>query len=468
MKKIVITLVLLISTLSFAQIGSIGSSDAVSTSMGKTYAAASRGIYAIGINPANLQFENPGGFEFALPNLSLRLGTNFLTINEFNYFFGGVPGPNGGTVARYLTADDKDRMRNLFADGGSFLFDVNMLDFAVVYKPSDKIGTFGFSIQDLITAQFTFPAGVIDLALSGNPLGKEYTFDDTKLKMSWLRSYNFSYARDISFIAPKTFKQISVGVGLKYVQGFAYVGIDQISTKLVANADYSITEYGNVKMNTAFSPDFGIKYGFDSTAGKTNFKFSGSPQSAGSGMGFDFGLSAVINDRWSIALALTDIGSVKWNTNAAEYSSSSSFTLKDLSDSTQRDSLVKRAKGDGKYISSFSTPLPTTLRIGTQWVVKPNVFTLSADLNAGLNDAPRNYEGTRYSIGGVWNPGKWSPYLRGGFSWGGGELFSWGVGIGFKVWKIEFAAATSDFQYIFSPKDGKRVGITGGWRFKFD
>jgi hypothetical protein len=42
----------------FAQYGSIGSVDARSMGMGKTYTASTFGIYSIGLNPANMILED--------------------------------------------------------------------------------------------------------------------------------------------------------------------------------------------------------------------------------------------------------------------------------------------------------------------------------------------------------------------------------------------------------------------------
>ena len=468
MKNIIITIVLLLSVSAlYAQNGSLGISDPYSTAMGKTYTISSRGVYAVGINPANLALDNTGHYEIGLPSLGLRAGTNFLSINEFNYFFGGVDSA-GTKIGRHFTNDDKQRMRDLFSGGGNVLLDVSTLDLGFSIKPSEKFGAIAFTVQDYFTTQFTFPSGVIDLALSGNPLGSEYSLNETKLKMNWLRSYNLSWAHDISFLMPKKFKQLTFGIGMKYVQGFAYVGLDNITTKINTNADYSISVSGDMQLRTAFSPAFGVKYSFDSTKDKSSSSFSISPETAGSGVGFDIGFSAVINDRWSVGIAITDIGSINWKTNTAEYSNHTSYTMTDLSDSTQRDSLSDRVKAQGKYIGAFSTKLPTTLRIGTMWIVKPEVFMLNMDINAGLTDAPRNDQSARFSIGGNWNAAKWLPSLRGGFSWGGAEFFSWTVGIGFNLWGIEFNAATPDFQYIFTPKDGKRLSFAAGWRVRMN
>src|ERR1035437_1186051 len=119
MKNIFLTLALILSLscYTFAQFGSVGIVDAKSMSLGKTYNANTDGIYSIGINPANMMFSPSAHFEFStvlpLPALSMKVGTNFMSFNDFNYFFGGV---NGNS--RYLTSADKQKLFGLFSNSG--------------------------------------------------------------------------------------------------------------------------------------------------------------------------------------------------------------------------------------------------------------------------------------------------------------------------------------------------------------
>src|ERR1035441_1541765 len=93
--KIILSIIILLglSLHTFAQYGSAGSIDARSMSLGKTYNANTSGIYSIGINPANMMFSPDSHFEFAtvlpLPAISMKAGDNFMSFNDFNYFFGG-------------------------------------------------------------------------------------------------------------------------------------------------------------------------------------------------------------------------------------------------------------------------------------------------------------------------------------------------------------------------------------------
>ena len=135
MKRLYIIFIFLVflSLKAFPQYGSAGSFDSRSMGLAKTYTAVSRGVNAIGINPANLIFSENGHFEsstFYLFQLAfLRSGTNFLSIEDFNYFFGGVNGES-----RHLDDNDKARLDNLFKDGGDVFMDASTRIFSAVWK----------------------------------------------------------------------------------------------------------------------------------------------------------------------------------------------------------------------------------------------------------------------------------------------------------------------------------------------
>jgi hypothetical protein len=110
---LVIFLISVFSSITFPQYGSSGAIDARSTGLAKTYNSTSMGIYAIGINPANLSIMDEGSVEFStiipLPFISFHSGTDFLSMNQLNYYFGGVDGK-----ARVLTEKDKQNFNDLF------------------------------------------------------------------------------------------------------------------------------------------------------------------------------------------------------------------------------------------------------------------------------------------------------------------------------------------------------------------
>lgn len=457
--------------------GSVGASDARSTAMGKTYTAASRGVYSIGRNPANLMLSENGAIQFAtvlpIPNLNLRTGTDFITINDFNYFFGGVE-ENGQKKGRYLDEDDKTRLKNIFEGGGFFVTDAGAILLSATYKNSDDVGAFGFSISDRFAFKFNIPEQLMNLGLEGNPIGSVYNFDDADIKGWWLRDYALTYARSLDEIKPDMFKYLSAGISLKLIHGFAYVGTEYVNSKLETGQGNVLSATGNILAYSAFSDAFAIKYDFDSTETEKSRNLGPFPAPAGKGFGMDIGFAAVLDDALSFGLAITDIGSVSWTENTAKFSSDNAVVLKDITNAEQRDSLVNSITGEGEYIDNFSTPLSTALRFGVAFQLDkselvsdfPGSLLITLDYNQGFNNQPRNSTTPRVSLGFEWKPVDWFA-TRTGFSFGGSDAFGWAFGLGFDVGVLEMNFATSDLQYLLSPNSAKRVAVSLGSRWKF-
>lgn len=452
----------------FAQSGTMGTSDARSSGMGKTFTASSFGLYALGHNPANLYKEYSKNVELILPvpipNISLQVGTNFMTLDEYNYFFGSSSiDADGKKVGRYLTDADKDRLKKLFADGGTVSSNASLQWLGLSIKPSESFGTIAFSISDVISSSITFPKGIIDLGMDGNLPNQVYNFNDTQFKAWWLRKYSFSYARSLNIFP--FFKSLSVGVTFSSVQGYFYAGLDHVNTQLTTGDGNIITGKGDFLAHFAASQDFNVKYSFDEASKKSDFKYSPFPKSAGSGLGVDIGLNARVNDYVSVAFAVTDIGTVKWTEKVAEYSSNKAIYLDDLTSQSQRDSLVNALTGkdNGKYVKEISTELATALHLGV--AVRLSKVLLAADYNQGFNEQPGNTKKSRFSFGADWSLGVLA--LRTGLSFGGLDKFNWGAGFGLDFGILEMNFATPDLQYAFSPNTAKRVTVAIDSRWKF-
>ncbi|MEO8399841.1 MAG: hypothetical protein ABI550_08525, partial [Ignavibacteriaceae bacterium] len=216
--KIILTLILLlgISFNNFAQFGSSGTVEARSMGMAKTYNSVSKGVESIGINPANLMRNDENIIDFSsvlpLPSASIKTGTNFMSIEDFNYYFGGV-----------LTEKEKQNFNKLFENGGLIFGNVsaNLLSFSI--KPNSDIGVFAVSINDFAGGKANIPQALVDIALTGNSLNKVYSLDGANIKSWWIRDYSFSYARSLNFFKPKIFDDFFAGFSVKLIHGYSYV-----------------------------------------------------------------------------------------------------------------------------------------------------------------------------------------------------------------------------------------------------
>ncbi len=348
--------------------GSSGSLDARNIALGGTNATSARGVYAIGVNPANLVVDQDHSVELStvipFPTLNISAGNDFITLNDYQYFFTGVEGANGGITGRYLDNSEKNKFLNLF-DQGSMInsnLGTNLLSFSIY--PSKEIGAIGFAIQDWTSAQASLPKQVFELLLFGNEPGKTFDLSDLDVKAWYLRNYSLTYSRDLTEFFPDAFNFFSAGITLKMVQGLFYAGVDRINTTMETQNDYSIQVNGDSRMLVAASPSFGIVYDFeaDDIERESNIGLFNDP--AGSGFGVDFGFYAELNKAWSIAFAVTDLGSITWDKGLAEYTSNASFLLEDITDETLVDSLSDAITGEGNYTEAFTTNLSTAMKIG--------------------------------------------------------------------------------------------------------
>lgn len=460
-----------------AQSGSVGHSSPRETAMGETYSAISRGIYSLGNNPANLSMSKDFHFELGsflpLPNINVRGGNNFINIEDYNYFFGGVVDASGDTVGRTLTESDKERFKEMLSDGAAVFADYSITYLAFSYNVNEKVGAFGFSMTDAASAKLSVPKIATELIFDGNKPGN-YDFGDAHGKAWYLRTYSLSYSRPLNELKQNIFDKITFGVSFKYVQGMAYAGLDNADLQFNTNDFFELNARSNVHGYSSFSPDLGVEYDFDSlnnSKRESNATFFPAP--AGTGIGIDIGTTLKLNDAWQFALAVTDIGSINWKREAAEFTSNWNISLSDLTDTLQTDNFGDSIEVKQKRTGGFTTQMATALRVGAALQLDkivesfPGELLLAFDYTQGFNDEPGNSLEPRFSLGFEWKPCAWIPYLRSGVSAGGDDGISWAIGMGMDAGPFEFNIASSDFQYIINQNRLKKASIGIGTRWRF-
>lgn len=467
---LVILLFIIFSSEIFSQYGSSGTVDSRSIGLAKTYTAASNGIYAVGINPANLFQMEEGSVELStllpFPFISFHTGTDFLSVEQLKYYFGGVDGK-----PRVLTEGDKRELNSLFEKGGNLFisFSTTLLSFAL--KPSVDAGSFAFSVNDFAGGNAKIPQAIIDLGLNGNNVDKKYEFNGENLSSWWIRNYGVSYAREFLFDSEDWLKQISAGVSFKLVHGFYFIELVKSNSHLFTDVNHQIEAQADMMGYSAFSDGFGIKYDFDSTNRQSNFSLFMPP--AGKGFGLDLGLSLLSSDSWQFSISLTDIGKINWAENAAVFKTEGKAVINDFTDQAQLDSLKDSFTGKGEHIESFSSGLATALRVGISHKLNdeenflPGNMLLALDYNQGFNNLPGNSTKPRFSLGIELKLADWIPYLRSGVSFGGVEDFAWALGLGIYSGLLEINFATSYFQSVISPNSMKQISFALDSKWKF-
>jgi hypothetical protein len=467
--------IFLFSNLILAQNGGILSfPDARSVAMGSQSAVTATGVYSILANPANLTLQSTN-FEistvFPLPSMNAATGNDFMSFNEFDYYFGGVTDAQGTIVGRYLDETEKATLLSKFSDGNKVQTSTALNLFSVSYSAGKEIGSFGFSIDDIVGQRTGLPIDLLDLFLNGNEVGRTYNLDDMVFSTSYLREYSLSYARDFSSLFNGMFKSFSGGITLKMVHGYAYSEIETVGTTITTNEDHSILIKNNFAANLAVSPDFGIEWDWDNRKRVSNVSPFLSP--AGTGLGINLGFAAELDSIWTFGLSITDIGSVNWNNEPVSYKANGSFLISDLSDSTLSDSIQAALEPIGSYSDGFTSQLPTVLRLGASFRLDrflkgnfPGEMLLVFGYNQGFNNSLNNTTDPMISLGCEWKPVD-VVQLRTGLVFGGFQGFAWSLGLGIDAGIVEFNIATADAVSSIQGNDTQLIQFTIGSRWKF-
>lgn len=421
--------------------------------MARSATAASRGLDAVGINPANLALPDDGTVTLSILPVGVGVGSDFLTYGLYNKFFTGVESPTG-RVARNLSEADKQEFLRAFPGGSGTLgaaAEIRPVGLALRFE---GFATIALTATERVAATAVIPSSYAAFLLEGMTPGSRYDFSGAGGSAVWTREYALSAGFALPTIAP--FRSWSAGVSLKLVHGFAYASVTRDNTFLSAGSN------GMLDANIDIA-------GVSSHADIGGSPF---PCPAGSGIGADIGLSAELNDYMTAGISVTDIGSMHWDGNVRELYGGGRMHLDDPMNGAQRDSLEHAVTGNTRTGNPFTVGLPTTLRAGVQvelenlrWVKKVlfGGLTAACDYTQGFSGFPGTSRVGRLSLGLEYRPWQFLP-IRTGASFGGADRFDFALGFGLKIWVFRLDIASENIGWLFSHDTFSRgslgVGLT--------
>jgi hypothetical protein len=421
--------------------------------MARSSVAASRGLDAVGINPANLALPDDGTVTLSLLPVGIGVGSDFLTYGLYNKFFTGVESPTG-RIARNLSESDKQELLDAFPGGtGRIGADAEVRPIGLALR-FEGFATFAITATERMAATAVIPSSYARFLLEGMTPGSAYDFSGAAGGAAWTREYALS----AGFALPEVpwFKSWSGGLSLKLIHGFAYAAITRDNTWLSTGSD------GVLDANVDLA-------GVSSHADLEHSPF---PSPAGSGIGVDLGVSVELNEYLIAAVSVTDIGSLRWDGDVREVYGQGRMHLDDPMNSRQRDSLEHAVTGDTRPGGAFTVGLPTTLRMGVQvelgnipWVKKflYGEMTAACDYRQGFSDFPGSSRIGRLSLGLEYRPWSFFP-IRTGVALGGGDHSSFALGFGLRLWVFQLDVASDNIGWLFSQDSFSRgslgVGLT--------
>lgn len=430
--------------------------SARSMSMARTFVASSRGVDAVGVNPANLALPDEGTVTLSLMPLGFHVGSELLNYDIYTRYFTGVESDNGRT-ARTLSEEDKDRLLSSIKTGvpeSRVDVDVMLLGLSLRLQ---NVGMIAFSVTDHLAGAAFIPRDYVEFLFHGNPAGSVYDFRETKALASWTREYALSFGGALP--APSFLHKLTGGATVKVVHGFGYYGIERFNSSLTTSNDGRLT--GKV--------DFLARYTSDDPFGGSFTMF---PAPAGRGLGFDLGVTGLVTEYLAVGLSVTDIGSVKWTQGIQESFADTTLMVDDPLIGDQRDAIERALKGNKREGGSFSSSLPTTLRFGAALEVHKMLkdfgdeLVIALDYNQGLVVTSQSTTTPRVSLGVEYKPLAWLP-IRSGVSAGGTDGFNVAMGLGFLLGAFELEVASENISWLAQPNSFSHGSLALGTRFRF-
>lgn len=374
-----------------------------------TFMTQSRGDDVIGWNPANLGYpDNP---EFTLsfgiipliPFPSFDISNSALSVKWLEDSF---------LSGEYLDEGKKNDLLGAFPNNSWTLNNLMKMKFLGIAS-----NNFAFSISAELNTNFILPRELVEFLLFGNQFNESIPLDNVDGSAQLVLPFAVAYGTpmDIPFLQGKVDSNY-VGLGVKFLWGFAHAEITEFDGDLVSSFD-SVTGTGGGEARVA-------KNGF--------------------GIAFDLGWSGQINERINVGLALNNLfGFVNWsNKNAEKYifDINANVVVQEDMEGTL-DELDDAVSDTSFSISGYRTSYPTYLLAGMQYDIQPDL-TFTLNYRQHFSDQ-FNYNTTPRLSGAVlYDPWGWMP-LRFGLSIGGYEGFQWGIGFGFhgEKYAIDFGFA---------------------------
>lgn len=418
----------------------------------------------IGINPSNLAWRDNYKFSFTVANFGLSAQSRAIDFPTLRKAFLHPQDT--------FTQAQKDQYAAAFATPDGFNLNANVNWFAAsLYFP--KFGGIAVNVRDRAFSHVTLSPTAADIMFNGvnadeykdsSYYGQNMSsyLDGTRLTMLHYREINIAYSRKIFGLGRKDADgaraiEIFSGIGYKFLWG-------------LGNIDVKIEDgvfVGRTSLTTNYEVNYGNVQNFTPQESSKLFN------AVGTGTAFDLGFSAVIHQKHTFAVSLTDIGRITWTQNTLQ----AQDTLMPSLDSTNTgfnswDMNTQASFFIGDFLNykggqSYMTALPARMRIG--YAVKiGEVAKLGFDVVMPINKTLYNIQSPYMAFGGEVKIGT---VVRVHAGVAGNKDIGWNVPVGLTLGPLgffELGLATGDVLTYFAKTDNPNMSFAMGVvRFNF-
>lgn len=398
--------------------------DARGLGLCNVYTVSSRGISAIGYNPANLGYTEDLTFSADLFDLKFSGFNNFMSMVLFNKYFTGDRDGNPFDLEQKMIGSEQTHkeflLSELSEDGFSFGFGVSV----PIPLLNVSMGNYAFTSGVEYYMQNSLPLGLFEMVMEGNQIGKSL---DLSLRQDLLMVTNFGF----SFAIP--FEKYNIGATVKYLAGIGFAGVDS-SGGAFRTRPSGLESDGFYRYTRAIGGNgLAVDIGFNTR--KIN------------NMQFGFAINNVIgfinwgNDNNFIAkniklieaiVPVRDLLQISSDTTIFSASTMYTMEMQDVNVTgalANSDSLFMFDEENVPTPDSLRMNYPAIFRLGGSYQYKKD-FIVMADISAGLDDYYFADRSWRFAIAAEWIRFGIVP-IRSGMAFGGpyGREASLGAGV---------------------------------------
>jgi len=461
MKKRITILISLISLFPFFLFSQIDMGLPVATGKGGAANGIVKDWECIGINPANLGWENNYKFSISAMIFGISVQSKALDYGQLKEAITNSEQTFDSTAKRNFA--------ELFTtqDGLNLQSNIDWLTFSFAIP---KVGGFAMNIRDRSFAHVTLNENAADILFNGmdaaifqpsnwNQLDSidkiiSHVFDGSKISYLHYRELNLAYGAKLFGIGgTKDSSAVSFygGVGFKYLWGLGNFEM--------------IAEKGVLTGRSALSSKYGVDYG--NIQNFTPETSSGIFPSVGGGTAFDLGLGVGIG-KMKITFSAVDMGKIKWNKNVLvavdtlmpdtsqfNFGGINSWNMAEQANQMFNDSgLIEFKPGP-----AYSTDILSKFRIGVGYQFTKRIVA-GADMVLPMSDNPANLEKAFFAVGteiGLAN----NFFVSMGFSGNANYGFSipFGITLGRFAKILEVRVATNDILTYFTHGRNPNVSL---------
>lgn len=443
------------------------SSAFTATGRGGAATAFVRDYQSIGINPANLGMKHERKITFGFGELGAGLGSQSLNRSQLSKFITAIEDP--------ITAAERTDIVSAFSQKNALNLNADLTTFGIGVHLG-KAGGFAFSNRQRVVANIGLNQNFAEVLFLGRnasiyrdptyrdriqnnePLLSK-AFDGSNLQIAWLNEWNVAYGKQV---LDSDELKLSVGAGYRYVQGIGALDVsvvDGVFTGYSALSGVFNVDYGD---RLTRDPDFNY------VPEKGSFPFF---KAAGTGHGFDVGVSAEIKEKLRLSLSVTDLGNMKWKNNLLQAEDQPLQAINsegietynifgESADIVGSDGLLTYKSGGERTVS-----LPTRLRFGAGYMASDKL-EIGADFSLPFNKVAANLPAPFVGLGVGYKPAK-AVHLNTGLSAGAGYGLNIPLGVVFDLGVYEIGFGTRSVNGWFSQTNPYSSVAFGMLRFKF-